>query len=94
MLRRVITVLDQTGQEITGQIIVDQEETRWQLRPDRPWPRGQCAVVVTTDLEDLAGNSVGRPFEVDVFRAVERQVTTGTVRLPFLVGTESAEAVE
>ena len=40
-------------------------------------------VVVDAVLEDLAGNSIERPFEVDVVRPVERSVTTRAVRLPF-----------
>src|SRR5207249_867063 len=41
--------------------------------------------VIDTRLEDLAGNSVGRPFEVDVFRPVEREVKAEAVKLPFRV---------
>lgn len=40
------------------------------------------------DLEDLAGNSIGRVFEVDVFEKVERRPTPQAVCLPFRVGEE------
>jgi hypothetical protein len=38
---------------------------------------------VQTTIEDLAGNNIGKPFEVDLFDGVERQLTHSTVKLPF-----------
>jgi hypothetical protein len=38
---------------------------RWSFLPDADWREGSTGIVVGRDLEDLAGNSVGRPFEVD-----------------------------
>jgi hypothetical protein len=40
---------------------------------------------VETMLEDLAGNSIERPFEVDLFRSVERSSEAAKVRIPFVV---------
>ena len=37
------------------------------------------------NLEDMAGNSIGRPFEVDVFDKVDRTLQAQTVSLPFTV---------
>ena len=42
--------------------------------------------MVDKRLEDLAGNSIARPFEVDEFHTVQSKVTSETVRLPFQVG--------
>ena len=44
-------------------------ETRWRFTPERPGPPGDYQLLVDDELEDLAGNSIGRPFEVDVSRA-------------------------
>jgi hypothetical protein len=45
--------------------------------------------VAATTLEDLAGNSIARPFEVDIFRPVQHQVKTETVQVPFAVAAPS-----
>ena len=46
---------------------------------------GGYHLVAETTLEDLAGNSIGRPFEVDVFRPIQREVKVQHVQLPFTV---------
>lgn len=84
MLSRVVAVL-QAGSPVGGRVEVDQDETRWRLHPESPWKAGQYALGVDSVLEDLAGNSVGRPFEVDVFRDVERKIGSSTVTVPFEV---------
>lgn len=38
----------------------------WQGRPNAPWQAGDYAYAVNPDLEDLAGNSLAKPFEVDL----------------------------
>ncbi len=85
MLGRVLVVLDDGGRRVAGRVEVGREETRWRFRPDAAWRAGKFALAVDTDLEDLAGNSIARPFEVDVFRPVERAILTKTVSLPFEV---------
>ena len=85
MLERVLWVVDKAGKPVAGAIEVDSEETRWRYRPRTPWRPGGYALVAETTLEDLAGNSIGRPFEVDVFRSVDRRIPRRTVRLPFEV---------
>ncbi len=72
---RVIEVKTGVGRGIAGSIQVDQHETRWQFRPDEPWASGDYVIDVATLLEDLAGNSLERPFEVDVFEKVEERVS-------------------
>lgn len=83
MLRRVLLVTDSTGGELRGRIEIDQEEMRWRFTPDVAWKAGRHALVADTVLEDLAGNSIARPFEVDVVRPVERRITTETIKLTF-----------
>ena len=83
MLHRSLAVVDASDKPVAGRIEIDREETRWRFHPAAPWSPGPHALVVDVVLEDLAGNSIERPFEVDVVRPVERSVTTRTVRLPF-----------
>ena len=47
--------------------------------------RGRYRLVATKTIEDLAGNSVDRPFEVDELKPVTQTVETEEVRLPFEV---------
>jgi hypothetical protein len=85
MLRRVLDVVDQRGRPVVGEISVDREETRWLFSPRTDWAAGPYNVVVDATLEDLAGNSIGRPFEVDVFEKVEASVKPEKVLIPFAV---------
>jgi hypothetical protein len=85
MLGRVVGVLGGDGKPLPGDVAVDAGETRWRFTPDAPWPAGAYRISVDKDLEDLAGNSIGRPFEVDVFEKVERKPVAETVLLPFRV---------
>jgi len=66
MLGRVLSVRDATGRELGGTVSIDEQEQRWSFTPRLPWERGRHVVVVESILEDLAGNSIGRPFEVDL----------------------------
>jgi len=38
---------------------------------------------VETTIEDLAGNNIGKPFEVDLFDGVSKRLERKTVKLPF-----------
>jgi hypothetical protein len=68
---------------VAGKIDVQRGETEWRFTPDQPWKSGSHEIVVPTNLEDLAGNKVGRAFDVDVFEKVTRTVERETVSLPF-----------
>jgi hypothetical protein len=85
LLQHSLWVTDAAGRKVPGQVRVGAEETRWELTPEKPWAAGKYHLVADTQLEDLAGNSIGRPFEVDVFRPVQREIKSETVRLPFEV---------
>ena len=86
MLQRVIGVVDPSGKSVTGSVTVDQQESRWSFQPAVAWQAGEYQLLVSSDLEDRAGNSIGRPFEVDVFRQVEPKITRKTIRLPVRIG--------
>jgi hypothetical protein len=85
LLHRLVWVIDARGKKVPGAIAVAERETVWRFAPDKPWPAGSYHLEADTRLEDLAGNSIGRPFEVDVLRKVEREVKTKTVKLAFTV---------
>jgi hypothetical protein len=66
MLSRAIGV-EVAGLAVPGRGEVGPGETSWRFTPDAPWPAGAASLRVDTELEDLAGNSIARPFEVDAF---------------------------
>jgi hypothetical protein len=84
LLGRLVRVTDAGGREVAGAATVSDQETRWQFTPARPWQAGDYRLTAGTELEDLAGNSIARPFEVDVVHPV-RPTTARTVTLPFSV---------
>jgi hypothetical protein len=79
LLARVLVV-----EGVDGDVQLDREETVWRFTPKAPWKAGAHALVVDTVLEDLAGNSLERKFEVDVVRPTERRLEAKTLRLPFV----------
>lgn len=86
MLHRVLRVVNSEGKPLQGKITVDRGETRWQFKPAAAWAAGRYDLVIDTILEDRAGNSIGRAFDVDVFKSIERRVETKTVSRSFQVG--------
>lgn len=38
-----------------------------------------------TTLEDLAGDNIGKPFDVDLLDRVDRRLTPSVVEVPFVV---------
>lgn len=84
LLQHSIEVTGPSG-AVEGAVAVDREETEWRFTPRQPWLAGAYRIVVQTTLEDLAGNHIGRPFDVDTFDRVTKSVTHETVDLPFQV---------
>jgi hypothetical protein len=84
LLQRMIQVSD-AGRNVSGTVSVDKEETEWRMTPRETWKAGEYQLVVDTGLEDLAGNSIGQPFDIDVFERVTQHIEGKTVSLPFTV---------
>ena len=89
LLHRVLRVVNSEGKPLQGKITVDRGETRWQFKPAAAWAAGRYDLVIDTILEDRAGNSIGRAFDVDVFKSIERRVETKTVSRSFDVESPS-----
>jgi hypothetical protein len=70
---------------VAGRIDVAKNETEWRFTPAQPWKPGDHKLVIQTTLEDLAGNKVGRAFDVDVFEKITRKVERETVSLGFRI---------
>jgi hypothetical protein len=65
MLQRVLSIRDSAGRQVSGKVSIAEHERRWGFSPEAPWQPGRHVVAVETILEDGAGNSIARPFEVD-----------------------------
>jgi hypothetical protein len=61
-----LTIRDAKGQIVPGTIAIEQNEKSWRFTPTRPWQAGPHRVVVSSDLEDVAGNTPDRPFDMDL----------------------------
>jgi hypothetical protein len=90
MLQHVISVSDSTGDLVEGLISVDENETRWSFQPADPWIAGTHQLFIEATLEDLAGNSIARPFEVHLPSG--RSAEVGQTVIPFEISSETAES--
>jgi hypothetical protein len=84
LLMRALGV-ERNGTPVDGEIVVDQAETRWTFTPREPWQAGAYQLLALDILEDLAGNQIGRAFEVDNFDTVDKSPNPQTIRLSFTV---------
>lgn len=66
LLQRVVTVLDSQSKLVEGSIRIGDQEQAWTFEPRESWKRGNYRIKIHSILEDLAGNSIGRPFEVEM----------------------------
>lgn len=87
LVQRFIDVSGAQGQLIDGKVTVEENERVWIFKPNQPWTPGKYSLEILKTLEDLAGNKVGRAFEVD---KIEQPAVTGaeaslTYSLPFTV---------
>ena len=58
-----IRVLDSDGAILPGKISLGAGEKTWNYVPRAPWLSASYSVVIASNLEDLAGNRPGRPFD-------------------------------
>jgi len=65
LLQRALTVSGPGGDRVPGDIRVEANETRWLFVPKVPWQTGTYRLLAASILEDVAGNRIGRPFEVE-----------------------------
>jgi hypothetical protein len=82
LLGRMLRVTDSTGSKLEGSTAIGNEEQQWSFQPQHPWSDGHYELIVDTALEDLAGNSIGHPFEIDVFHPVQSHAKAKTLAIP------------
>jgi hypothetical protein len=88
MLNRVLVVRGPSGDRVEGDTTVEQHETRWSFKPAKPWKSDAYRVEIATNLEDVAGNSLARPFEtetVDEADKTDEAKVASQIAVEFLV---------
>ena len=65
-LQTGLTVRNAKGQSVAGTIAIGKGETSWRFTPSQPWQAGAYQVNVSPDMEDVAGNTPARPFDLDL----------------------------
>ena len=85
LLQSALRVTTSGGRPLAGEIRVDQGEKRWTFTPRAPWEPGEYRFVAAPTLEDVAGNRIGRPFEVAAAEAGGAARARGAV-VPFRIG--------
>lgn len=84
LLQRLLQIDGPSGR-VAGDILVERNESLWRFTPGRPWSAGSYRLLVDADLEDVAGNRINQPFDIDVFEKVTQHLTTRTISVPFSV---------
>jgi hypothetical protein len=65
-LQTGLTVTNAGGQTVAGTIAIGKDEKSWRFTPTQPWQARPYRVVVGADVEDVAGNTPARPFDMDL----------------------------
>ena len=71
------------GQPLTGEVRVDEHESRWSMTPAAPWTAGRYELVALGILEDLAGNRIGRAFEIVSVKGADEASEQTITTIPF-----------
>lgn len=70
---------------LAGEARIGEGETRWEFVPRSEWERGPYILTVQPILEDLAGNRIGRAFEVMSKGDAVPPESSVPVSVPFIV---------
>ena len=76
----MLWVVDRRGERVPGDTEIGDGETSWRFLPQEAWQPGRYQLVADTLLEDLAGNSIGRKFELDAGQAKQEREEETTSR--------------
>ena len=85
LLLRALGVLAPGGKPLEGSVVVGPNELTWSFTPIEPWKAGAYNVVAFAMLEDLAGNRIGRQFEVEHFDRSDSSNETEKTLIPVVI---------
>jgi hypothetical protein len=87
LLLRALGVSGADQRFLDGEVKIESHETRWRFTPREPWKAGRYQLVALAMLEDMAGNRIGRAFEVDRFDRADRSPEPERTMIPFEVNS-------
>ena len=85
LLLRALGVIGPDGKSLPGDVTVALSELMWTFTPKGAWQGGNYQLVALAMLEDLAGNRIGRAFEVDQFDRSDRSPEPEKTLIPFSI---------
>jgi hypothetical protein len=78
LAQRLISVVDQRGARVQGTVNVGRAEREWSFVPDEQWENQRYAIRWSPELEDPAGNRVGRVFDQELAEVEEPRANPKT----------------
>ena len=84
LLNRALGI-ERDGKNIDGEIAIAASETEWRFTPATPWAGGAYTLAVLSILEIPMGNKIGRAFDIDSFKEIDKSPAPDRVTLPFVV---------
>ena len=82
LAQRAISVTND-GLLIAGKISLEKNETRFRFHPDGAWAPGRYAIRIDGVIEDLAGNRLGKLFDVDTSDPTQSLNATPSAEIAF-----------
>ena len=85
LISRLIWIETSAQKSIEGSIVIKNAEKHWIFTPKEPWEPSDHKIVIETKIEDLAGNTVTRPFEVDRLEGPKEKTNEEFLRINFTI---------
>jgi hypothetical protein len=82
---RMTWLTTETGQRVPGLASLAKNDSQWVFKPASPWLPANYRLHIQTTIEDLAGNNIGKSFEVDLFEGIQRHLTNSQVTIPIVI---------
>ncbi|MBO0699781.1 MAG: hypothetical protein J2P46_15395, partial [Zavarzinella sp.] len=86
VMTRSLSVLGPDGKPVAGTAESADEDRAWTFTPTSRWAAGTHTLHADPVLEDVCGNRVGQPFEVDLLRGPRKDVKPAPVDIRFDTG--------
>jgi hypothetical protein len=84
LAQRILRIHDSKGAPVAGTVKLDAIDRTFMFTPNARWSAGVHKIVVPTIIEDLAGNNIGKPFDLDTAED-PRPLTNEVVTISFTV---------
>jgi hypothetical protein len=84
IVQRVLRIADPNGAHVAGAFKLDALDRTFTFTPNDRWTAGVHKLIVPTIIEDLAGNNIGKPFDLDTAED-PRPLTNEVVKVSFTV---------